>query len=43
MFEAMTDAIKEEIVRRVFLVRIKTNEGHQARARREGDRGQRRR
>ena len=26
MFEAMTDAIKEEIVRRVFLVRIKTNE-----------------
>ena len=26
MFEAMNDAIKEEIVRRVFLVRIKTNE-----------------
>ncbi len=26
MFEAMTDAIKEEIVRRVFLVRLKTNE-----------------
>ena len=25
MFEAMNDAIKEEIVRRVFLVRIKTN------------------
>ncbi len=26
MFEAMTNAIKEEIVRRVFLVRLKTNE-----------------
>ena len=26
MFEAMNDAIKEEIVRRVFLVRLKTNE-----------------
>ena len=26
MFEAMNEAIKEEIVRRVFLVRIKTNE-----------------
>ena len=26
LFEAMNDAIKEEIVRRVFLVRIKTNE-----------------
>ena len=26
MFEAMNDAIKEKIVRRVFLVRIKTNE-----------------
>ena len=26
MFEALNDAIKEEIVRRVFLVRIKTNE-----------------
>ena len=26
MFEAMNDAIKEEIVRRIFLVRIKTNE-----------------
>ena len=26
MFEAMNDAIREEIVRRVFLVRIKTNE-----------------
>ena len=26
MFEAMNDAIKEEVVRRVFLVRIKTNE-----------------
>ena len=26
MFEAMNDAIKEELVRRVFLVRIKTNE-----------------
>ena len=26
IFEAMNDAIKEEIVRRVFLVRIKTNE-----------------
>ena len=26
MFEAMTNAIKEEIVRRLFLVRLKTNE-----------------
>ena len=26
MFEAMTNAIKEEIVRRVFLVRLRTNE-----------------